>query len=187
MENTDVKLGDKGEIIVDEYQNTNVEGVYAIGDVTAKYELTPVAIKAGRTLAERLFNNRPGLKMDYENIPTVVFCHPPIGHIGLTENEAKEKYGEENIGVYTSNYVNMYYSLIQDADKKPKNLIKYITNKSDNERVIGLHLCGRNCDEMLQGAAIAIKMGATKKDFDSVVAIHPTGSEELVLTDPYIN
>lgn len=187
LENTDIKLGDKQEIVVDEYENTTVDGVYAIGDVTGKWELTPVAIRAGRTLAERLFNNRAGLKVDYTDIPTVIFSHPPVGIIGLTEKAAKEKYGEENIGVYKSNYVNMFYSLIQDSSKKPRDIIKYIVNKKDDERVVGLHLCGRNVDEMLQGASIAIKMGATKKDFDRCIAIHPTGSEEMVLTDPYIN
>ena len=186
LENTDIKLGDKNEIIVDEYQNTNVEGVYAIGDVTGKYELTPVAIKTGRILSLRLFGGKTDLKMDFEDIPTVIFSHPPIGTIGLTEKEAKAKYGEENVGVYVSNYVNMFYSLMDNQDNKQKNIIKYLTNKKDDERVVGLHLCGRNCDEMLQGAGIAIKMGATKKDFDKCVAIHPTGSEELVLIDPLI-
>jgi glutathione reductase (NADPH) len=184
LENTNIQLGKNGEIIVDEFQNTTVEGVYAIGDVTGKYELTPVAIKAGRILSERLFNNKPHLKMDYSNIPTVIFSHPPIGTIGMTEKEAKEKLGEENVGVYKSDYVNMFYSLMANMEDKQKALIKYVTDKTDNERVIGLHMVGRNSDEMLQGAGIAIRMGATKKDFDNCVAIHPTGSEELVLSDP---
>lgn len=186
LETTDIKLGDRGEIVVDEFQNTSVENVYAIGDVTGKWELTPVAIKAGRTLSERLFNNRPDAKMDYTNIPTVIFSHPPIGTIGMSEKEAKAKYGEENIKCYRSTYVNMFYSLMKDKDKKPRDFVKYIVNTAENERIVGLHLIGRNVDEMLQGAAIAIKMGATKKDFDSCVAIHPTGSEELVLCDPYV-
>jgi glutathione reductase (NADPH) len=186
LETTDIKLGKRGEIEVDEFQNTSVENVYAIGDVTGKWELTPVAIKAGRTLAERLFNNRPDAKMDYSNIPTVIFSHPPIGTIGMTEQQAKDKFGEENVACYKSSYVNMFYSLMKDKDAKPRDFIKYVVNKADNERLVGLHLIGRNVDEMLQGASIAIKMGATKKDFDSCVAIHPTGSEELVLCDPYV-
>jgi len=186
LETTDIQVNKAGYIAVDEFEATTVEGVYAIGDVIGKIELTPVAIRAGRTLVERLFNNRPGLKMDYENVPTVIFSHPPIGMIGLTEKQAKEKFGEENVGVYKSKFTNMFYSLIEDAEKKPKTLIKYITNKLDDERVIGVHLCGRNADEMLQGVGIAVKMGATKKDFDRCVAIHPTGSEEFVLCDPAI-
>jgi len=181
LETTDIKLTPSGHIQIDEFQTTTVQNVYAVGDVSGAMELTPVAIKAGRTLVERIFNNKPDLKMDFDLIPTVIFSHPPIGMLGLTEKEAKEKYGEENTGVYKSTYVNMFYSLIQDSSKKPKNFIKYIVNKQDNERIVGLHLIGRNCDEILQGAAIAIKMGATKKDFDSTIAIHPTGSEELVL------
>ena len=186
LDTTDIKITKSGHIEVDEFQTTSVPNVYAVGDVTGAAELTPVAIKAGRTLCERLFNNKPDLKMDYDLIPTVVFSHPPIGKIGLTEKEAKSKYGEENIASYKSTYVNMFYSLIENRDLKPKNLIKYIVNKADNEKIVGLHLIGRNCDEMLQGASIAIKMGATKKDFDRTVAIHPTGSEELVLCDPYV-
>ena len=181
-----VELDSRGYVKVDEYENTNVPGIYALGDVTGKIELTPVAVKAGRTLVERLFNKREGLKMDYANVPTVTFSHPPIGMVGLTEAQAKEKFGEENVGVYKSKFVNMFHSLMQDLDKRPKSLIKYITNKADEDRIVGLHLIGRNVDEMLQGASIAIKMGATKKDYDSCVAIHPTGSEELVLMDPLI-
>mmetsp|Transcript_12509 Transcript_12509/g.12553 ORF Transcript_12509/g.12553 Transcript_12509/m.12553 type:complete len:413 (+) Transcript_12509:3-1241(+) len=186
LENTDIELTKKGHIKVDEFNVTTVPNVYAVGDVTGAAELTPVAIKTGRTLVERLFNNRPDLRMDHDLIPTVIFSHPPIGMIGLTESQAKEKYGEENIATYKSTYVNMFYSLIQDREKKPKNMIKYIVNKQEDEKIVGLHLIGKDCDEMLQGAAIAIKMGATKKDFDRTVAIHPTGSEELVLADPYV-
>ena len=185
LENTTIQVSPKGYIEADDYEQTNVEGVYAIGDVTGKIELTPVAIKAGRTLVERLFNKRSGLKMDYENVPTVIFSHPPIGVVGLSEKEAKETFGEENVGVYKSKFTNMFYSLMQvETEKKPKSLIKYVTNKLDDERVVGVHMCGRNVDEMLQAVGIAIKMGATKKDFDRCVAIHPTGSEELVLWDP---
>ena len=179
-----VELDSKGRVVVDEFENTNVPNIYALGDVTGKIELTPVAIKAGRTLVERLFNNKPDRKMDYENVPTVVFSHPPIGIVGLTELDAKKKFGDENVGVYKSKFTNMYHSMIAEDDKKPKTLIKYVTNKLDDERIVGLHLIGRYVDEMLQGASIAIKMGATKKDYDSCVAIHPTGSEELVLLDP---
>lgn len=162
-----VELDEKGYIIIDEFQNTSAANIYAVGDVTGKVELTPVAIRAGRTLVERIFNNREGLKMDYSNIPTVVFSHPPCGVVGLTYNEAVAKFGTENIKTYTSKFTNMYYSLLQDDNKKHKSLMKYITNELDGGRIVGLQVVGRNVDEMLQGAAIAIKMGATKKDFDS--------------------
>lgn len=144
LENTDIKLTERGHIQVNDLQETSVEKVYSVGDVTGAMELTPVAIKTGRTLVERLFNNRPDLKMDFDLIPTVVFSHPPMGMVGLTEREAKEKYGEDNIAVFKSTYVNMFYSLLQDREKKPRNLIKYVVLKNENERIIGLHLIGKD-------------------------------------------
>ena len=171
-----VKTTSRGFIEVDEYQNTSVPGIYAIGDVSGEKELTPVAIKAGRTLSERLFNNKPQAKMDYSTIPTVVFSHPPIGTVGLTEAQANEKYGKEAVKTYTSNFTSMYTAV---TDHRELCRMKLIT-AGPVEKVVGLHGIGFGVDEMIQGFAVAIKMGATKEDFDNTVAIHPTGSEEFV-------
>lgn len=171
-----VTLNDRGFIAVDEYQNTVVPGIYALGDVTGEKELTPVAIKAGRTLSERLFNGKTDAKMDYSTIPTVVFSHPAIGTVGLTEEEAIRDYGAEQIHVYTSSFTSMYSAVTQHRQQAK---FKLITAGHD-EKVVGLHGIGYGVDEMIQGFAVAIKMGATKADFDATVAIHPTGSEEFV-------
>ncbi|BFZ60722.1 Glutathione reductase [Saitoella coloradoensis] len=170
--------GKKGYIAVDDYQNTNVEGVYALGDVCGKMELTPVAIAAGRRLAERIFGGEQfkEAKLDYTNIPSVVFAHPEVGSIGLTQPEAEEKYGKDNIKVYTSSFTAMYYAMLEK-----KGPTKYkIVCAGPEEKVVGLHIVGMGSAEILQGFGVAIKMGATKKDFDSCVAIHPTSAEELV-------
>ena len=175
LENTDIKIDDRGFIPTDAYQNTSSEGVYAVGDVTPRAQLTPVAIAAGRRLAERLFNDKPGSHLDYTNIPSVIFSHPPIGTVGLTEKEAREKFGDE-IKIYQSRFVNMRYAV---SEHKPPTLVKLITHGS-NEKILGCHVIGDGADEMTQGFAVAVKMGATKQDFDDTVAIHPTAAEELV-------
>lgn len=176
LEAAGVKLTPAGHIDVDEYQETGVPGIYALGDVTGEKELTPVAIKAGRLLAERLFNNKPTAKMDYTNIPTVVFSHPAIGTVGLTEEEAIAQYGQEKVKVYTSAFTSMYTAL---ANNRQMAKFKLVT-VGENEQVVGLHGIGYGVDEMIQGFSVAIKMGATKEEFEAVVAIHPTGSEEFV-------
>ncbi|KXT84384.1 Glutathione reductase [Streptococcus sp. DD11] len=176
LEAAGVTLNERGFIAVDEYQNTLVPGIYALGDVTGEKELTPVAIKAGRTLAERLFNGKSDAKMDYSTIPTVVFSHPAIGTVGLTEEQAVKAYGADKIHVYTSSFASMYSAVTQHRQSAK---FKLITAGSD-EKVVGLHGIGYGVDEMIQGFAVAIKMGATKADFDATVAIHPTGSEEFV-------
>lgn len=174
---TGVELNDRGYIKVNEYQETNVKGIYCVGDIMeGGIELTPVAVKAGRQLSERLFNNKPNAKMDYELVPTVVFSHPPIGTIGLTEPEAVAQYGEENVKVYSSGFTSMYTAITKHRQPCKMKLVC----AGDDEKVVGLHGIGFTVDEMIQGFAVAIKMGATKADFDSVVAIHPTGSEEFV-------
>ena len=174
---TGVATNDYGYIKVDEYQQTNVEGIYCVGDIMeGGIELTPVAVKAGRQLSERLFNNKPNAKMDYDLVPTVVFSHPPIGTIGLTEPEAIAKYGEDNVKVYTSGFTAMYTAVTQHRQPCKMKLVC----AGDDEKVVGLHGIGFAVDEMIQGFGVAMKMGATKADFDSVVAIHPTGSEEFV-------
>ena len=176
LEKAGVTLNERGFIQVDEYQNTVVDGIYALGDVTGEKELTPVAIKAGRTLSERLFNGKTNAKMDYTTIPTVVFSHPAIGTVGLTEEEAIKEYGQENIKVYTSKFTSMYSAV---TSHRQEARFKLVTASAD-EKVVGLHGIGYGVDEMIQGFAVAIKMGATKADFDATVAIHPTGSEEFV-------
>ncbi|KZN51964.1 glutathione-disulfide reductase [Pseudoalteromonas luteoviolacea] len=175
---TDVDVTERGFVKVDEWQNTSVPGIYALGDIMeGGIELTPVAVKAGRMLAERLFNPElPNAKMDYNLVPTVVFSHPPIGTIGLTEPEAKAQYGEDNIKVYNSTFAAMYTAVTQHRQPCRMKLVC----AGPEEKIVGLHGIGFAVDEMIQGFGVAMKMGATKADFDSVVAIHPTGSEEFV-------
>lgn len=178
---TGVKLNDKKHIITDDYQNTNIDHIYSLGDACDRgYELTPVAIAAGRKLADRLFGGVKDAKLVYENIPSVVFAHPTVGSVGMTEPDARKKYGDENIRVYTANFAAMYYSMM-DADKNEKGPTSYkIVCAGKEEKVVGLHILGVGSDEILQGFGVAVKMGATKADFDSCVAIHPTSAEELV-------
>ena len=170
-----VELDGNGYVAVDDFQNTNVPGIYALGDVTGRVALTPVAIAAGRRLAERLFGNNPVSRLDYENIPTVVFSHPAAGAVGLTEDEACDLYGDA-VKVYHSRFTPLYHAL---TTRKVRSNMKLITVGAE-ERVVGCHIVGMGADEMLQGFAVAIRMGATKADFDNTVAIHPTGAEELV-------
>lgn len=170
-----VATNDSGFIPTDALQQSNVEHIFALGDVTGRAALTPVAIAAGRRLADRLYGGMDGRHLDYEMIPTVVFSHPPIGTIGLTELEARAKYGDA-IKIYSSGFTSMYYAL---GNKKQRSVMKLITAGAD-ERVVGCHIIGDGADEMTQGFAVAMRMGATKADFDDTVAIHPTSAEELV-------
>lgn len=171
----EVQTDSEGFINVDDFQNTSAAGVYAVGDVTGAAALTPVAIAAGRRLADRLFDGQTDRRLDYENIATVLFSHPPLGTIGLTEDEARARYGDD-IKIYQSRFVPMYFAL---SDHKEHATMKLITAGPD-ERVVGCHVMGDGADEMMQGFAVAIRMGATKRDFDDTVAIHPTSAEELV-------
>ncbi len=175
LSNAGVNYDDKGYIPVDEFQQTNVDGVYAVGDVIGKQQLTPVAIAAARRLSDRLFNNMPDRRLDYDNIPTVMFSHPPIGTIGLTEEEARAQHGDA-VKVYQTSFTAMYHAMVEH---KQTTAMKLVCVGAD-EKVVGCHIIGKGADEMLQGFGVAIRMGATKKDFDNVVAIHPTSSEELV-------
>ncbi len=170
-----VAMNEAGYIPTDEFQNTNVAGVYAVGDVTGRAQLTPVAIAAARRLGDRLFNNQPERRLDYDNIPTVMFSHPPIGTVGLTEGEAREKHGEA-VKVYQTRFTPMYHAL---TPHKTRTAMKLVCVGAQ-EKVVGIHMIGHGVDEMLQGFAVALKMGATKKQFDDTVAIHPTSAEELV-------
>jgi glutathione reductase (NADPH) len=170
----------KTYIQVDDYQNTSASNIYALGDVCGAVELTPMAIAAGRRLADRIFGGVTNSKVSYELVPTVVFSHPTIGTIGMTERQAVQKYGQDNIKVYKSRFPNLYYGpFSMDSDEKPKTLMKLVC-AGKTELVVGLHIIGMGADEMLQGFGVAMKMGATKADFDSSIAIHPTGAEELV-------
>lgn len=171
-----VAARDNGEILVDAWQNTNVPGIYAIGDITGAAELTPVAIAAGRRLAARLFNHQPEAHLDYDNIPTVMFTHPPIGVIGLDEAAARAQYGAEQVKTWRAGFSPMARAF---AAHPAKTLMKLVCVGAD-EKIVGIQMIGDGVDEMLQGFAVAVKMGARKADFDNTVAIHPTSSEELV-------
>ncbi|KAK3684035.1 hypothetical protein B0T22DRAFT_431830 [Podospora appendiculata] len=180
LETADLELDERGYIKVDKYQNTNVDNIYALGDVTGQVELTPVAIAAGRKLASRLFGPAQfsTAHLDYDLIPSVVFSHPEVGSIGITEPEAVEKYGRENLKIYKTNFTAMYYAMM-DPEQKGPTAYKLIC-AGPEEKIVGLHILGLGSGEMLQGFGVAVKMGATKADFDSCVAIHPTSAEELV-------
>jgi len=177
LELAGVELDNKGFIKTDKYQNTNIAGIYAVGDNTGRAQLTPVAVAAGRRLCERLFNNKPDLHLDYSGIATVVFSHPVIGTVGLSEDEAISEYGEENITVYNSQFTALYQAITEDHRDPTR--MKLICAGKD-EKVVGLHSIGFGSDELLQGFAVAMKMGATKADFDNTIAIHPTSAEEFV-------
>ena len=151
------------------------EEVFAVGDVTGRIALTPVAIAAARRLSDRLFNGQHDRKLNYELVPSVIFSHPPIGTIGLTEQQANEQYGDQ-VKIYTSTFNPMTQAL---STTKQATTMKLVT-VGKNEKIVGCHLFGESSDEILQGFAVAIKMGATKQDFDDTVAIHPTNAEELV-------
>lgn len=169
-----------GVIEVDEYENTNVPGIYAIGDITGKMALTPVAITAGRKLANRLFaqdlsTRKYDSKVDYENIPSVVFSHPPIATVGMTEAAARENYADD-VSIYSSEFTPMRHALSAHGNVTAMKLVC----AGEDEKVVGIHIIGDNADEMLQGFAVAVKMGATRADFDNTIAIHPSSAEELV-------
>ena len=170
-----VVMNPNGSIPTDPFQNTNIPGIYAIGDVTEHFHLTPVAIAAGRRLADRLFGGQTDRRLLYENIPTVVFSHPPIGAVGLTEEEARRTYGGA-VKIYQTQFRPLYHAFTT----RPIQTAMKLVCVGPEEKIIGCHLIGDGTDEMLQGFAVAIRMGATKRDFDDTVAIHPTSAEELV-------
>jgi len=176
-----VKKDEKsGDVPYDEWQKTNVDHIFSIGDVGGKALLTPVAIAAGRRLSNRLFGGQQYKedKLSYENIPSVVFSHPTIGSVGMTEPEAREKFGDDNIKVYNTSFKAMSFAMLEEEHKQPTSYKLICAGKE--EKVVGLHIIGEGSDEMMQGFAVAVKMGATKKNFDDCVAIHPTSAEELV-------
>jgi len=175
LDTASVRTDPQGHVLVDEWQNTTTPGVYALGDVTGRATLTPVAIAAGRRLSDRLFGGKAQAKLDYHDIPSVIFSHPPIASVGLSEAEARALHGDA-VKVYSTRFTNMFYAV---TEHKALTHMKLVCVGAD-ERVVGVHVIGRGADEMIQGFAVAVKMRATKADFDRTVAIHPTASEELV-------
>jgi len=196
LDKAGVEVTARGEVVVNDASETSAEGVYAVGDIiTGAIQLTPVAIAAGRLLSDRLFNGVPleQTKMDYDMVPTVVFSHPTIAVMGLTEAQAAERYGADAVTCHKSTWVNMMYSrefLVDgglgtaDSPKPPFTKAKIVC-VGEEQRVVGLHMIGMAVDEILQGFGVAIKMGATKADFDSIVALHPTSAEEIVTIPPW--
>jgi len=176
LERAGVEVDAADAIVVDAFQNTSADGVYAIGDVTGRAELTPVAIAAGRRLADRVFGGQKDRRLSYDLLPTVVFSHPPIGTVGLSEADARERYKDQPIKVYQTEFVPLYYAL---GDVKPRTAMKLVTVGVE-EKIVGCHVIGPGADEMIQGFAVAVTMGARKRDFDDTLAIHPTSAEEMV-------
>lgn len=176
LEQAGVALGAYGHIVVDDFQRSSVAGIHAVGDVSSKIALTPVAIAAARRLMDRLFGADADAKIDYADIATVVFAHPPLGMVGLTEAAARLQYGDA-VRVYRASFRPMLNAL---ADSPQRSLFKLVC-VGEEERVIGIHLLGEGSDEILQGFAVALKRGIRKHDLDDVVAIHPTSAEEVVL------
>jgi glutathione reductase (NADPH) len=174
LENTQVKLHD-GAVVVDEHNRTSEEHIYAVGDCTDRIQLTPVAINEGRAFADTVYGNKPRL-MSYTNIPTAIFTAPEAATVGLTEAEAKAQYGEEAIKIYRSKFRPMYYVL---PNKEEKTLMKLVVEIA-TDKVLGAHMVGDYAGEIIQGVAIAVKMGATKANFDATVGIHPSSAEEFV-------
>ena len=174
LENAGVEIDDKGAIKVDEYSRTNCESIYAVGDVTDRLQLTPVAIREGHAFADTVFGNNPRT-VDYSCVPSAVFSHPPLAGVGLTEAQAKNKYG--TVKVYTSDFRPMKNVL---AGRDERALYKMVVDATTN-KVVGLHMIGPDAPEILQAAAVAVKAGLTKQDFDDTVALHPSMAEELVL------
>lgn len=174
LERAGLRTDAQGFLRTDAYQQTTVASIYAIGDVTGRSALTPVAIAAGRRLADRLFNGQIDRHLDYSGIPTVVFSHPPVGTVGLTETQARADH--VLVEIKTTAFVPMYYALTERRQRCEMKLVL----AGAEQRVVGCHIVGDGADEMLQGFAVAMRMGATLKDFQNTVAIHPTNAEELV-------
>ena len=175
LEPAGVELDSRGFVCVDEWQNTNVEGIYAVGDVTGRACLTPVAIAAGKYLADRLFGGKTEANLDYNDIPTVVFSHPPIGTVGLSEAVARSRHGEL-VKCYEKHFTSLFYATAQQKHMTSMKLVTLLPE----ERLLGIHVIGRGADEMIQGFAVALRLGARKADLDRTVGIHPTAAEELV-------
>ena len=175
-----------GYLPTNDFQETSVSGLYCVGDACGRKLLTPVAIAAGRRLADRLFGNQPDAKFDYDQpIPTVVFAHPPIGTVGLTLAEAQNKFGKSNVKVYDTAFVNMYFAILPPDDHRREKTRMRVICAGPDDKVLGIHVIGKDADEIIQGFAVAVTMGATKADLDRTLAIHPTAGEELVTLAPW--
>jgi glutathione reductase (NADPH) len=174
LENAGIELGVGGEIPVDDANRTSCASIYAVGDVTNRVQLTPVAIREGQAFADTVFNNDPKT-VDYSSIPSAVFSQPPLAGVGLTEGQARNKYG--NIKVFSSDFRPMKNVF---AERHERGLYKMIVD-AVTDKILGLHMIGPEAPEILQAAAIAVKAGLTKADFDATVALHPSMAEELVL------
>jgi glutathione reductase (NADPH) len=173
LETVGVHLNKRGAIAVDEWQKTTVPGIYAIGDVTDRINLTPVAIAEGRALAETLFNDNP-MKMDHDCVPSAVFSQPPVGTVGMTEERARTLH---EIDIYRATFRPMKYTI---SGRDEKTMMKLVVDRA-SDKVLGVHMVGSDAPEIIQGVAIAVKAGLTKRDFDRTIAIHPTSAEEFVL------
>jgi glutathione reductase (NADPH) len=173
LDEAGIRLGEHGAVIVDEWSRSTVPHIYAIGDVTDRLNLTPVAIAEGRALAETLFNQNP-MKMDHADVPTAVFSQPPVGTVGLTERVARERHGA--VDIYRATFRPMKYTL---SGREERTMMKLVVDRA-SDRVLGCHMVGADAPEIIQGLAIAIKCGATKRQFDQTTGIHPTAAEEFV-------
>ncbi len=176
LEAAGVALDARGFVQVDGHQDTSTAGIHAVGDVTGQAALTPVAIAAARRLMDRVFGGQADARLDYAQIPTVVFSHPPVGQVGLTEAAARAQHGSE-VRVLTTRFRPMLHAL---TDSPQRSLFKLVC-VGEARRVVGIHLLGEGADEMLQGFAVALKKGITLADLHDTVAIHPTSAEEVVL------
>ncbi len=172
LEEVGVELDRNGAVVVDEYSQTSVDSIYAIGDVTDRVQLTPVALAEGMALVRTLYDGVP-TSTSYENIPSAVFSTPPIGSVGLTEEDARR---DHNIEIYQSSFKPMKHTL---SGRNEKSVMKLIVDK-DTDKILGAHMMGIDAPEILQGIGIAVKAGATKADFDATIGIHPTAGEEFV-------
>ncbi len=175
LDKAGIEVGDNGEIKVDRFSKTNVDHIYAVGDVTDRVQLTPVAIREGQAFADTVFGGHEPLAVDHSCIPSAVFSHPPIAAVGMTEGEAKNKLG--SVKVYQSDFRPMKNVL---AGRNERSLFKMVCDGESGE-IVGIHMIAPEAAEMMQAAAIAVKAGLTKDDFDATTAIHPTMAEELVL------
>jgi len=173
LEEVGVRLDERGAVEVDEWSRTRVDSLYAVGDVTDRINLTPVAIAEGRALAETLFHDNP-TKLDHTGVASAVFSQPPVGTVGCTELEARERY--RKVDVYVSNFRPMRHTL---SGRDERSMMKVIVER-DSERVLGFHMVGADAPEIIQGLAVALKCGVTKKQLDATVGIHPTAAEEFV-------
>jgi len=173
LEEAGVELKENGAVVVDEYFRTSVPSIWAIGDIIDRYQLTPVALAEGMAVAKTLFRNEP-TTVNYDYIPTAVFSQPPVGTVGLTEAEAREKYGD--VSIFKSSFKPLKHTL---TGRDEQTFMKMIVDKA-SDKVVGIHMVGADAGEMMQGFGVALKAGATKAIFDSTIGIHPTSAEEFV-------